>query len=81
MVHGSVAVHDDFAVIHCRIQELIANPEQIFWILLPHGNARPDSRVNKQKISADEAVAQALEKQVMCARKSMAQRFLKFDRR
>ncbi len=62
MVHGSVAVHDDFAVIHCRIQELIANPEQIFGILLPHGDTRPYSRVDEQKISANEAVAQALEK-------------------
>ncbi|MDA6307850.1 hypothetical protein OSK62_27495, partial [Escherichia coli] len=60
--------------------EFIADPEQIFWILLRQGNARPYSGVDKQKISANEAVAQALKEQIMGARKGTSQRMLKFER-
>ena len=62
MVHRGVAVHDDLAMIDRRVQELVANPEQIFGALLCDRDTRTYSRVDEQKISTSETIAQALEK-------------------
>ncbi len=62
------------------IQELIANPEQVFRNLLRYGNARPYSRVNEQIISAHKAVVEALEKEIVCTGEDLTQGLLKLGR-
>lgn len=81
MVHWRMTMHDHLAMICRRIQELIANPEQVFRDLLRYGDARPYSRVNEQKVSTHKAVVEALEKKIVCAGEYPAQGLLKFGRR
>lgn len=80
MVHRGVTMHNHLAMICRRIQELIANPEQVFRDLLRYGNARPYSRVNEQIISAHKAVVEALEKEIVCTGEDLTQGLLKLGR-
>lgn len=67
-------MHDHLAMIDLRVQELIPNPVQILWILQVHGNAWLYSRVDEQKISTSETVAETLQEQFVFAGKELNQR-------
>ena len=74
-----VAVYDEAAVVLDRVEELMTDPEQIVRILLPDRNAGVNAGMDKQKISATEMIAQTLQKQFVCTRKSVPKAQLQPD--
>jgi hypothetical protein len=80
MLHGRVAVDNNFAVILRRVEEFVTNPEQIFGPLLLDRDAWLYSCMNEHKIAADEAVAKTLKEQFMRAGKHAEEGLLQIER-
>ena len=72
MRHRRMAVNDNHAVVLYRVEELVTNPKQILGILLLDRNARANTSMNKQEISAIKTVTETLQKQFVCSRKGAA---------
>jgi hypothetical protein len=80
MLHGRVAMDDNFAVILRRVEEFVANPKQIFGPLLLDRDAWLYARMDEQEIAADETVAKALKEQFMRAGKHAKEGLLQIER-
>lgn len=62
MRHRRMAVNDNHAVVLYGVEELVTNPEQILQILLLDRDARANTGMNKQEISAIKTITETLQK-------------------
>jgi hypothetical protein len=74
-----MAVNDNHAVVLYRVEELVTNPEQILEILLLDRDARANTGMNKQEISAIKTITETLQKQFVCTRKGAAKAPMELD--
>ena len=72
MRNRRVAVNDELFVRLNRVKELVSNPHEIGRSLLFDRNARPNAGMYKQEVSATEFVAEALQEEIVRARKTAA---------
>src|SRR6202165_1718647 len=79
MWHRRMAVDDKHSVVLCRVEELVTNPEQILKILPLDRDARANTGMYKQEISAIKTVAETLQEQFVCTRKGAAKAPMQFD--
>src|SRR5580658_9215029 len=68
MWHRRMAVDDEFAMVLRRAEKFITNPHQVVEVLLPDGNARANAGMHEQEIAAAEAVAEALQENLVRTR-------------
>ena len=52
-------MHDDFAEMVLAQQEILSDPEEVVFGLLGEANSRSNSRMYKEKITADEILLQS----------------------
>ncbi len=52
-------MHDNFAKMFLAKKEILSNPEKVIFQLLGETNSRSNSRMYKEKITADEIMLQA----------------------
>src|SRR5688500_15519882 len=76
MHHRCVTVHDGASVIRCRLQELVAKPDQIVLQLCLKRNAWPDSGMDEQIVAASIKIFQTLEEENVRSRQRLAKRAL-----
>src|SRR6202035_2066810 len=69
MRNRRMTMNDEVPVVLRRVEELMTNPKQVMEILLLDRGIGADAGVNEQEIPATKAVAQALQKQLVRARK------------
>ena len=53
--HGRMAVHNEFAKVLFTFKELMSDPKQVFFALLPQRYPRPDAGVRKEEVSTKKA--------------------------
>ena len=79
MRHRRVTVHNESFVVSRRVEELVANPDQIVEILSLDRDVRTNAGVNEQEIAAAELIAQALHEQFVCTRKGVEKAAMQID--
>ena len=57
-----MAMHDNLWMPTVKIQELFANPQKIFFLLIAQGDTRADARVTKEQTSCLKGQAAARKK-------------------
>jgi hypothetical protein len=78
MWHRRMAVNDKLSVVPCRVEELVADPEQVVEILPLDRNGWANTGMYEQEISAAKTRAETLQQQFVRARKGIPKAAVQF---
>jgi hypothetical protein len=77
--HRRMAMHNEFAVVLGRVEELVTDPDQVIGILVFDRDVGPDAGVNEQEVSTRKMIAQTLQKKLVRPWKGLEEAAVQVD--